>query len=113
MLDAREVLAAGFGRYWQFTINGANRGAPDPEAVYVRVTDVSELRSVLADHIRWFMPHGTSRLCSDEVTSLAEALCRLARLPDERARGITWQALKFWLQTRESDAVFVRLQVFR
>ena len=67
-----------------------------------------ERQSILAGHIQWFIPHGTPRLRSDEVTRLAGVLSRLARMPDERTRGITWQVLPFWLQTRGSDTVFVR-----
>ena len=113
LLDARQVLSGGFGRYWQFTTHSANRGAPDPDAVYVPAARVPELESVLAIHVRWFIPHGTSRLFAGEIEMLTKALSQLARMPDEGERTVTWQALEHWLITRKTEAVFVRLQVFR
>ena len=113
LLDARQVLSGGFERYWQFTTNSVNRGAPDPEAVYVAASQVSGLESVLAKHVRWFIPDGTSRLFPDEVERLSDALSGLARMPDEGESGVVWRALERWLRSRNAEAVFIRAQVFR
>ena len=113
LLDAVTVLSGGFGRYWQFTTSRVNRGAPDPEAIYVRLADVKGLRSVLEDKVRWFIPHGTSHIQPDEVTSMVRALTQLGRMPDEGARQRVWLALAQWLDDRATSTVLVRMQVFR
>lgn len=113
LLDARKVLCGGYGRYWRFTISPANRGAPDPEAIYVRSADATGLKGLLAAHVRWFMPHGTSRVMPGEVAALVTSLSHLSRMPDEGERRELWQALAQWLGAQDGNPVFVRMQVFR
>ena len=47
LLSAENVLARGYGRYWQFTTTSKARGALDPEAVYVLEDDALGLEELL------------------------------------------------------------------
>ena len=113
LLSAENVLARGYGRYWQFTTTSKARGALDPEAVYVLEDDALGLEELLTDHCRWFIAHGVSRLSPIEANSAAEQLYRLARMPDETVRRRLWRELAHWLEGQAQTEVFVRRQVFK
>ena len=113
LLDARAVLARGYGRYWQFTTVNRARGALDPEAVYVDEMKAVGLETLLEQHLDWFIPHGTTHIPAVHVATFALHLGTFTRMPDEGARAAVWGSLQRYFEQNSERDVYVRRQVFR
>ena len=112
LLSATEVFAAGAGAYWQFHPGGPARTPFAPDAVYLEVSAVDSLATLLGEATRWFIADGVSRLDDRELGELAATLADVARMPDEPGRRECYLALARWLSAKRPDSVWVQRQRF-
>lgn len=113
LLSAHAVLNGGVRRYWQFSTNDLKLRPLDPEAVYIDAEYAADLKTLLSEHVRWFIADGTTRLGENERVALEQSLRTLSRMPDEGKRTHLWEALAHWLAERATQTIYVRMQRFR